>query len=245
MQLLGSATSSPQATSRPGSLTSDPLSISSHRSWLATRIATSSPASADGPTPCASQAGPSIDLFGQALAPASRSAKPAVARGMKTSATYGRHGRGSSASADLSWSLVSRLQTATASLGSTLFVLSWKTLATPSQRLISRLLASVPRKSGNVCSSWPTPNARDHKHGSQQTYRERGGGPKGDSLSNLARSVLPGPTSSGSPAETVKRAQLNPAFSRWLQGYPATWDACAPTATRSSLKRLPHSSAVS
>ena len=52
-------------------------------------------------------------------------------------------------------------------------------------------------------------------------------------LSNQALGAI----STGSPAQTEKRGQLNPAFSRWLMGYPAAWDACAPTAMRSSRKR--------
>lgn len=41
---------------------------------------------------------------------------------------------------------------------------------------------------------WPTPNARDFKHGPRQTYEERGGGRKGESLGNLVSSMVAWPT---------------------------------------------------
>lgn len=46
---------------------------------------------------------------------------------------------------------------------------------------------------------------------------------------------------SGSEASTEKRGALNPALSRWLQGYPAEWDSCGATAMQSSRKSQPNS----
>ena len=136
---------------------SEVSSTSSPVTLLGSPSAISSPASVSGPTPCVAQDGPMTDLFGQALAPASHSAPPAKAMSSQMSATYGRHGSGSSESAALSLSLANRLQAKTRYLGSTMFQLTWKQRVTPSGRSIPALRASGRRISGSDCTSWPSP----------------------------------------------------------------------------------------
>jgi hypothetical protein len=106
-----------------------------------------------------------IRQFGQALAHANLSARQAKEMGLLTSGIYGPHGSTSLLSDALQKSLASKLQAATASLGSTLYKLTWKQRATPQGRLIYALRASARPTSDNAFTSWPTPAARDYKDG--------------------------------------------------------------------------------
>ena len=120
---------------------------------------TFSPELGSGRMPCAAPDGPTIGQSGQALAPASLLAPQENAPAPQTSATSGRLCPGSSASASLESSLVNRLVALTASRGSTLYNLTWKTRITPLQRSIYALRASARRTSGSVSTGWPTPLA--------------------------------------------------------------------------------------
>lgn len=183
----GSATSSRRVSSRREMSTLDQLSMFSHPTFGATPGATSSPASASGTMPWASQAGPRTGPSGPDRAPANLSPRQAAEAGLLTSGTSGRRGITSSQSADLQRSLANRLRARTASTGSTLFTLTWTALATPSGLLICALRASARRTSGSAPGSWPTPCAVEPLQGGQhqRTIRprsQRGGG----SAPNLA-----------------------------------------------------------
>lgn len=128
-----------------------------------TPSAISSPASASGRMPFAAPDGLTIDLFGRVPVRANLSPRQAKELRLMTSGTSGRPGTGSSASAALQSSLASRLQARTQSLGSTLFKLTWKTwvLRPLLWRSLARLSAHPISATGPT--SWPTPQARDHK----------------------------------------------------------------------------------
>ena len=128
---------------------------------------TSSQGSGSGVTHSEPQGGKTTDQSGQDRVRVNLSAEQAIKKGLLTSGTSGLTGSTSSNSADLQRSLANRLRRKTASVGSTLYKLTWKERTTPSGHLISALRASVLRTSGNVSGSWPTPTTRDGKGGYQ------------------------------------------------------------------------------
>ncbi len=91
--------------------------------------------------------------------------------------------------------------------------------------------ASARRISGNGCTGWPTPTARDHKDGNSPSVVASG---RTDVLSHAVFTT--GPTSSTSPAETEKPGQLCPEFVCWLMGFPTEWVSCGVSVMRSSRK---------
>jgi hypothetical protein len=89
-------------------------------------------------------------------------------------------------------------------------------------------------------ASWPTPNAgpQNDTDSNWEARREAckathdNGNGFGMTVGMAAQLTASGETPTGSPAETEKRGQLNPALPRWLQGYPEAWDVAAILAYR-------------
>lgn len=75
-------------------------------------------------------------------------------------------------------------------------------------------------------AGWGTPTARDYKDDGPAFAADPSIVKEGSRLPRQAAGLTP----PSSPAGTARRvvSRLNPAFSLWLQGFPATWNLCSP-----------------
>lgn len=122
---------------------------------------TSSQGLEDGPTPCNSQDGLQMSLFGLEAARVSRLALREKDSAQKTSGTCGLKCSGSSASADLQQSLANRLRARLDVNGSLEYSLTWKAWDMPQREPICALRASARRMQDSDCSGWPTTTTHD------------------------------------------------------------------------------------
>jgi hypothetical protein len=167
-QPSGSETSLQGDTSHQVTLTSGQSLTLNPTISEATPNATSSQALPDGATPSGYRCGLTIDLFGQAPAPANPSPQPEKAKHQAMNATSGPTGLNLSELADRQSSLANRLKRQLDGVGSTLFSLTWRKKATPLGRPYYQLAASGRRISDSDCGSWPTPQAKEQKESAEK-----------------------------------------------------------------------------
>ena len=109
------------------------------------------------------QGGQTTDQSGLDHALANLSPQQEKEKDLKTKDISGLTSTTSSASANLQSSLENKLRQRTASLGSTLYKLTWKHRSTPSGLQICALRASVLRTSDKDSIGWPTPCSSDNR----------------------------------------------------------------------------------
>lgn len=154
MQRSGSETLSQMDKSPEATLTNDPSLMSSPATSPAILNATSSPVSADGAPPFVSPDGPTIDLFGPDLAPASPSRSRARKKVSLTNATSGLNSAGSSRSDLLQSFLESRLRTQLS--GSAACEVIWKPWVTPWGQSLWKPRARLRTITEIAFGLWPT-----------------------------------------------------------------------------------------
>lgn len=119
--------------------------------------AISSQASEAGASPHAWPDGPTIDLFGQEVAPASRSLRQEKAKGRQTNGTSGQSSSTLSAPVGRMSSWENRLRRRLERIGSTECILTWKASTTPAGLPLSRLVPSTRPTEEIASGLWPTP----------------------------------------------------------------------------------------
>lgn len=187
----------------------------------------SSPALESGLSPCAWQAGKTLDLFGPDHVLANLSAWPrlhGIEKDSTTTDTSGPSGSISSASADLCKSLANKLEAKTALRGSTLFSTTSGVKITPAGRHILALQTLALTTSASGFTSFPTPCARDGRDISRSnaflSQRER-------HSPSLATRLL----ESGLPWQVITSIYC------LAMNLPLQWNVCAPMDTVTQLMR--------
>ena len=203
----------------------DRLKKSSRKISGSTRSAISSLASGSGATRSDKPGGPIPVLFGPDPAPASPSARRGRKADLMTPAISGPTGSGSSESLALTQSLGNRLRVKTASIGSTLFRLTWKERVTPLGRRISALRASVLRTYDSDSTSWATPPTRDYRSESatDEFNQKRWNHPRGKALSAQATLAAWPTPMAGTPAQKGYNEAGNTDSSRKTVALVAPW----------------------
>ena len=174
-------------------------------SWPPILNATFSQALAAGHTHCGWLVGPTINPFGQGLALVSHSASLERVEAQKTRNTYGPLFGGSSPSADLQESLVSRLRKVLPLIGSPVYAMTWKPWDIGSGESLCRLAASGRTTSGCDRGGWPTTTVQDAENNGGPSQYDRNSLP----LNTLV--MLTTPEQSGGPAGTESEGESPPA----------------------------------
>lgn len=115
--------------------------------------------SESGVTPSGLPASTMTNGVGLEVVPASPGPSRVKAKARRTKDTFGQLGFDSSPSADLAWSLASKLRTATASLGSTMFNHKWSQFRTASGHVYYQLRGLARRTAATALTSWRTPQS--------------------------------------------------------------------------------------
>jgi len=123
----------------------------------------------------------------------------------------------------------------------------WPTPARKGDNEAGNSVGLVAIRAHAIAALWPTPAANEFEGGDpekmwarreREKAKHRNGNGFGLTIGMLATaSIGQNPTSSSAPTE--KPGALNPAYVCWLMGFPAEWDAFAPTAMPSSRKSRP------